>query len=116
MRHIVEKDVADSAARGLWNVEHLDMSLGRPNWRQLDREPPHDSPAIKNNQVQGERRERVCSGIGDDEIGAATAALLLKLVEFDINRFWRFSSTWKRPAREREGKDPGRAAGGALSL
>ena len=81
MRHIVDKDAADSAARGLWNVEHLDMSLGRPNWRQLDREPPRDSPTIENHKVQGERRERVRSGIGDHKIGAATATLLLKLVD-----------------------------------
>ena len=113
MRHIVDKDAANSAARCLCNVEHLDTSFGRPNWRQLDREPPHYGPAIKNNKVQCERRERVGSGIGDYEIGAATAGLLLKLVEFDVNRFWWFCSTRKRPAAEHESKDLGRAPGGA---
>ena len=86
MRHIVNKDAADRAAHGLWNVEHLDLSLGRPNWRQLDREPPRDSPTIENHKVQGERRERVRSGIGDHKIGAATATLLLKLVELFTDR------------------------------
>jgi hypothetical protein len=102
----------DSAARCLRNVEHLDNSFGRPNWRQLDREPPRDGPVIENEKVQGERRERVCSGIGDHEIGAAIAALLLKLVELDANRFWRFSSTRQRPTADRESKDPAGAAGG----
>jgi hypothetical protein len=110
--HIVDKDAADTATRCLWNVEYLDSRLGRPNWRQLDREPLRNGPAIENKKVQGEHRERVCSGIGDHEIGAATAALLLKLVEFDANRFWRFSSTRQRPAEERESKGPSCAAGG----
>ena len=43
---IVDKDAADSAARCLQNVEHLDNGLGRPDWRQLDREPPRNGPAI----------------------------------------------------------------------
>src|SRR5215831_17248051 len=68
----------------------LTIVFGRPYWRQLDREPPRNGPAgIENDQVQCERRKRVGSGIGDDEIGPATAALLLKFVELEADRFWR---------------------------
>ena len=88
MHHIVNEDAADCAARCLRNVENLDDSFGRPYWRQFDREPPRNGPAgIENDQVQCERRKRVDSGIGDDEIGAATAALLLKFVELKADRF-----------------------------
>src|SRR5262249_36252189 len=92
----------------------LTIVFGRPYWRQLYREPPRNRPAgIENDQVQCERRKRVGSGIGDDEIGTATVALLLKLVELKADRFWRLSPTREHPAAERERNDPDRAYGGA---
>src|SRR5271156_1524092 len=112
MQHLVDQNAADRAARCFGDIEYLDHGLIRAHGGDIDGEPARDrAAAVEQDQVERETRERGRPGIGDDEIGAAISALLLKLVELKANRFWRFGPCWRRPPAERERKDDGERSG-----
>src|SRR4029077_21250382 len=100
--HIVDENAADAAARGFLDVEHLDAGLLRPQRSYIDRQPVHDRPAaVEDDKVECEAREFGRFWVGDDEIGAAIAALILETVELEPDRRRWFGGTRRRPTKQR---------------
>ena len=86
----------------------------------------HNRPAaVEDDEVERKAREFGRSRVGDDEIGATIAALILETVELDPDRRRRFGAGRGRPTKQRapskkgnvarSRRDPARSPGEARS-